>query len=102
MGIDQALEQVPDIIISDIMMPIKDGYELCDTLKNDERTSHIPIVMLTAKADFESKIKGLQKEADAYLIKPFQQEELLVILKNQIEVRKKFHLKYASSSLKSS
>ena len=98
-GIDHALAEIPDIIISDIMMPGKDGYELCDILKADNRTSHIPIILLTAKADFESRMQGLRKEADAYLTKPFQQEELLVTLNNQLEVRRKLQLKYASLAL---
>ncbi len=98
-GIDIALEEVPDIIISDVMMPIKDGFELCDTLKKDDRTSHIPIVMLTAKADFDSRITGLQKEADAYLTKPFYQEELLLILHNLLEIRRKLQMKYAADSI---
>ena len=87
-GIDKAKEIVPDIIISDVMMPLKDGYEVCHTLKNDQRTSHIPIVLLTAKAAQEDKVAGLRKGADAYLTKPFHREELLVRLEKLIELRK--------------
>ena len=93
-GIDMALEQVPDLIITDVMMPEKNGYEVCDILKRDERTSHIPIVMLTAKADFSSKIKGLEKGADAYLAKPFEKEELLVRLRKLLELRKELQQRY--------
>jgi signal transduction histidine kinase/CheY-like chemotaxis protein/AraC-like DNA-binding protein len=95
-GIDLALEQVPDLIISDVMMPEKDGFELCEILKNDERTSHIPIILLTAKADMESKISGLRKGADAYLTKPFEQEELMVRLDKLFELRKKLQARYSS------
>ena len=95
-GIDKAIEQVPDLIVSDVMMPKKDGFELCKTLKTDERTSHIPIILLTAKADFESKIEGLTKGADAYLAKPFEQKELLVRLKKLLELRQKLQQKYQS------
>ncbi|MCB9304948.1 MAG: response regulator, partial [Lewinellaceae bacterium] len=63
----------------------KNGYEVCDTLKNDERTSHIPIILLTAKADAASKIAGLRRGADAYLAKPFDREELLVRLAKLVE-----------------
>lgn len=88
-GIHQARELVPDIIISDVMMPEKDGFELCDTLKNDERTSHIPIILLTAKADNASKIAGLGRGADVYLAKPFDVEELLAQLKMLVERQKR-------------
>jgi len=93
-GIQKALELIPDIIISDVMMPKKDGFELCDTLKNDERTSHIPIVMLTAKSDVASRIAGLKRGADAYLPKPFNKAELLAHLDNLIELRQKLQQRY--------
>ncbi|HKK74619.1 MAG TPA: two-component regulator propeller domain-containing protein [Saprospiraceae bacterium] len=84
-GIEKALENIPDLIISDIMMPEKDGYQVCDFLKRDERTSHIPIVLLTAKTGMNSRITGLKRGADAYLSKPFYQEELLVRLEKLLE-----------------
>jgi CheY-like chemotaxis protein/anti-sigma regulatory factor (Ser/Thr protein kinase) len=94
-GIDRAMEHVPDLIVSDVMMPVKDGFALCDALKNDARTSHIPIVLLTARADFESRIKGLRRGADAYLAKPFEQEELLLTLQNLLQARQKLQQKFA-------
>ena len=93
-GIDQAIELVPDIIISDVMMPVKDGFELCKTLKTDERTSHIPIILLTAKADDESRISGLQHGADAYLPKPFNKQELIIRLEKLLELRKLLQERY--------
>ncbi len=101
-GIEKALETVPDLIISDVMMPIKDGFEVVEALKNDERTSHIPIVLLTAKADVQSRLTGLRRGADAYLSKPFHQEELLVTLENLLESRRKLQLKYQQNVLASS
>ena len=65
-GIDVAIEMIPDFIISDVMMPEKDGYEVVSILKSDNRTSHIPIILLTARADRDSKMEGLSRGADAY------------------------------------
>ncbi len=93
-GIDKALELTPDVIVSDVMMPGKDGFELCQELKTDERTSHIPIVLLTAKADQKSKIEGLTFGADAYLAKPFHREELLVRLEKLIELRRRMQERF--------
>lgn len=93
-GIDKAFELTPDIIISDVMMPVKDGLEVLEILKNDTRTSHIPIVLLTAKADIESKLQGLRFGADAYLTKPFNREELFITLKNLIDLRLMLQQKY--------
>ncbi|MEL7118237.1 MAG: two-component regulator propeller domain-containing protein [Bacteroidota bacterium] len=93
-GIEKALELIPDIIISDVMMPEVDGFELCEDLKKDIKTSHIPIILLTAKSDFASKIKGLKNGADAYLAKPFSQEELEIRMQNLLSTRQKLHQRY--------
>ncbi|MEL7124510.1 MAG: ATP-binding protein [Bacteroidota bacterium] len=93
-GIEKALEVVPDIIISDVMMPEVDGFELVERLKDDIRTSHIPIIMLTAKSDYASKIKGLKYGAEDYLSKPFSQEELEIRMKNLLAIRQNLHQRY--------
>ncbi|MBK8702331.1 MAG: response regulator [Saprospiraceae bacterium] len=93
-GIGMALELVPDIIISDIMMPKKDGIELCKSIKNDFRTNHIPIILLTAKADIGSRIGGLEAGADAYLAKPFNRQELEVELVRLIRLREMLKQQY--------
>ncbi len=96
-GIDKALELIPDLIVSDVMMPEKDGYELCAALKTNERTSHIPIILLTAKSGQASKIEGLTVGADAYLAKPFNQEELLVRIDKLIELRRQMQKRFQRS-----
>ena len=94
-GIEIALEQVPDLIITDVMMPEVNGFELCQILKKDERTSHIPIIMLTAKAGMDSKIEGLETGADAYLVKPFEKKELFVRLRKLLEIRQRLQAYYS-------
>lgn len=101
-GIDKALDIVPDIIISDVMMPEADGYTVCKTLKADERTSHVPIILLTAKASQEDKIQGLEVGADAYLSKPFHQEELEVRLQKLIELRQQLQHRYQNGAAEKS
>ena len=98
-GIEKALELVPDIIISDVMMPEKTGFEVTQTLKNDDRTSHIPIILLTAKVDFASRLTGIKRGADVYLAKPFQPEELFAQLANLLLLRQKLQTKYAQVAL---
>lgn len=97
-GIDAAIELVPDMIISDVMMPEKDGYEVCQILKQDARTSHIPIIMLTAKASKSDKLQGLRIGADAYLTKPFDKTELLIRINQLVEIRRKLQEKYSSET----
>lgn len=98
LGIEMAIEILPDIIISDVMMPIKNGYEVCETLKEEERTSHIPIILLTAKAEQADKIAGLKYGADAYLTKPFDKQELLVRLEKLVALRKKLQERFTNPS----
>lgn len=98
-GIELALETIPDIIICDVVMPGKDGFEVCFTLKSDDRTDHIPIILLTAKATIEDRIKGLAHGADAYLTKPFVKEELFTRLDQLVILRKKLIHKFEHSGL---
>jgi signal transduction histidine kinase/DNA-binding response OmpR family regulator len=94
-GIDLAFEHIPDIIISDVMMPLKNGIELCHTLKNDERTSHIPIVLLTAKTGEVSELEAVKSGADDYITKPFNENILISKIKNRIRIRQKLQERYS-------
>lgn len=86
-GLQKAFETIPDIIISDVMMPGKNGFELTNALKNDLRTSHIPIILLTAKNSVEAQIEGMKYNADAYISKPFNQQHLEATIKSLLHNR---------------
>ena len=94
-GFDMAQKVVPDLIISDVMMPDMDGLSLCKKLKEDEKTSHIPIILLTALASQASKVEGIETGADDYIIKPFDKKELIARVKNLIDQRQRLREKYS-------
>lgn len=99
MGLELARELIPDIILSDVMMPEMDGVSMLRELKKDIRTSHIPVILLTAKADLASRLEGLETGAEAYLSKPFNREELFIRLRKLVELRKKLRARYSSFQL---
>jgi DNA-binding response OmpR family regulator len=88
-GLRIAFEEVPDLILSDLMMPKMDGLELCRQIKSNEKTSHIVVILLTAKADQGTRINGFETGADDYLTKPFSLPELNARIQNMIDSRKK-------------
>ncbi len=98
-GLVVAYREIPDLIISDVMMPLMDGFQVCKSLKEDERTSHVPIILLTARADSKSKIDGLDTGADDYIAKPFDMDELKARVRNLIENRKLLQEKWAKQIL---
>ncbi|QQS35973.1 MAG: response regulator [Ignavibacteriales bacterium] len=91
-----AQKEIPDLIITDVMMPKKDGYQLSKEIRHDEKTSHIPIIMLTAKAGLDDKIEGLETGIDDYLTKPFSAKELRVRVKNLIYQRARLRKKFST------
>ena len=95
-GERMAFEHIPDLIITDVMMPKKDGLQISNALKNNSKTSHIPIIMLTAKAGDENKLAGLSQGVDAYLTKPFKHNELLIRIENLLENKHRLYQHFMS------
>lgn len=98
-GIAQAYAVVPDLVISDVMMPGKDGFEVTQVLKEDQRTSHIPIILLTARSEVQDRLEGIRRGADVYLSKPFLEEELRIHVTQLLELRRKLQLRYSDDVL---
>lgn len=96
-GLNIALHDPPDLVISDLMMPKMDGYEVCRSLKTDLRTSHVPLILLTARASQDSRLAGLEEGADDYLTKPFDARELLTRAANLISSRRRLRESFAGS-----
>ena len=97
-GLKKAFQIIPDIIISDIMMPYMDGNQMCKTLKHDIRTSHIPIILLTAKDSMESKEEGYDSGADSYITKPFVRSLIASRIHNLLEQRQRLTNTFSSES----
>lgn len=95
-GISIAMETIPDLVVSDIMMDETSGLEVCRTLKQDEKSNHIPIILLTARSDQQTKMDGIQHGADACITKPFEPDELKAVAGNLIALREKLREKYKS------
>ena len=94
-GLEKAIQTVPDIIITDIMMPCMNGFELCKAIRESELLNHIPVIMVTAKATHEDRMSGLESGADAYIEKPFHADELNVRVEKLLEQRLALQNKYS-------
>ncbi|MFH4967450.1 two-component regulator propeller domain-containing protein [Gaetbulibacter sp. M240] len=94
-GWEIAVTEIPDLIVSDVMMPKMNGLELCEKLKSDERTNHIPVILLTARSGDTHKITGLKLKADVYLTKPFSTQELVLNIDNLLSLSEKMRIKFS-------
>ncbi|WP_181308574.1 response regulator [Rufibacter sp. XAAS-G3-1] len=94
-GWEIAIEKLPDLILSDVTMPEMDGIELTQKLKADERTSHLPIILLTARGTVNHQVEGLEKGADEYIAKPFNVQLLLLKIKNLLTLSEKLKDRYS-------
>ncbi|MES2454219.1 MAG: two-component regulator propeller domain-containing protein [Bacteroidota bacterium] len=94
-GVALAVQHIPDIIVSDVMMPVMDGLELCRTLKTDVRTSHIPIILLTARSGNIHEVNGLKTGAEAYLTKPFSINSLQLHISNMLKLQENMRRKFS-------
>lgn len=90
---------MPDLIVCDVMMPTMDGIELCEKVKSNLETSHIPIILLTAKVDLETKYEGIETGADDYIPKPFEMEYLFIRIKNLLDSREKLRTLFQNSTV---
>lgn len=98
-GVEMCLTHSPDLVISDVMMPKKSGYELCQELKQDMRTSHIPIILLTAKATHEDKLEGLAIGANDYLSKPFDMKEVKLRIHNLLAAQASWKARFSNADI---
>ncbi len=94
-GIQQAIKNIPDLVLTDVMMPKKDGFEVTRELKQNEKTSHIPVIILTGRSSQASRLEGLQTEADVYLSKPFDADELRLQISNLLNNRRRLQERYS-------
>ena len=98
-GFALAVQHIPDLIVTDVMMPVADGYELCRRTKQNEKTGHIPVIMLTARADRQSTITGLDCGADDYISKPFDMTELTIKIRNHLDTARRIRERYRKEFL---
>ncbi len=98
-ALEQTLIELPDLVISDVMMPMLSGTELCAAIKNDERSNHIPVILLTAKTELDDELQGLEQGADVYIRKPFVKKILLQHVHNLLKSRRSLQEKYSQKFL---
>jgi YesN/AraC family two-component response regulator len=95
-GLDMAIQDIPDIILTDVMMPVMDGIAMTHQIKTHQLTNHIPVVMLSAKNEIQDRIEGQEQGADAYLGKPFSDRELILTLHNLHRLQQRWKQRYAA------